>query len=116
MITNKTQDQIISKEIIICDKLWSSMRGLMFRKTLGEDQCLLIDLHKDTNAAIHMFFVNFPIDVVWLNNEKRVVDVAKDIKPNTPYKAPSKFARYILELPEGTLDNKSISVGDLFAF
>ena len=59
---------------------------------------------------------NFPIDVVWLNNEKRVVDVAKDIKPNTPYKAPSKFARYILELPEGTLDNKSISVGDLFAF
>lgn len=116
MITNRTRNKVISREILLCNKLWSSMKGLMFRKELQENQCLLIDLHKDTNASIHMFFVNFPIDIIWLNSEKRVVDFARNVQPNTPYKAPSKFARYILELPEKTLDKNPVSIGDLFEF
>jgi len=87
----------------------------MFRKELQKNQGLLIDLHKDTNAGIHMFFVNFPIDVIWLNSEKLVVATAEDVKPFT-LKNPKKFARYIIELPHGVLKAKPVSFGDRFTF
>jgi len=115
-ITNRTQNKIIAREIIVCDNIFSSMRGLMFRKKLEEKQCLLIDLQRDGDASIHMFFVSFPIDVIWLNSEKRVVDFTKNLKPNTPIKSPNEFARYILELPAGTLEKYPTSVGELFEF
>ncbi len=115
MITNETTVKVLAKDIIMCDTLWSSMRGLMFRKELKKGEGLLIDLKKDTKAGIHMFFVNFPIDIVWLNSEKRVVDSAKDVNPNT-IKTPKKFARYIIELPKGILNDKPVSIGDRFTF
>ena len=115
MITNETNAKVLAKEIIMCDNLWSSMRGLMFRKELKEGEGLIIDLKKNTNASIHMFFVKFPIDVIWLNSEKFVVDTAHDVKPNTIVK-PTKFARYVIELPKGILAKKKVSFGDRFTF
>jgi uncharacterized protein len=115
MITNETKAKVLAKEVIVCDNIVSSMRGLMFRKELQKGQSLLIDLHKDRNAGIHMFFVNFPIDVIWLNSEKRVVDTAEDVKPFT-LKNPKKFARYIIELPKGILKEKPVSFRDRFTF
>jgi uncharacterized protein len=114
-ITNETKSKVLAKEIILCDNLWSSMRGLMLRKELEKGQALIIDLHKDKNASIHMFLVGFPIDVIWLNSEKLVVDTAHDVKPNT-ITNPSKFARYIIELPKGTFNEKPVSFGDRFSF
>ncbi|MBT3941057.1 hypothetical protein HOD83_01410 [Candidatus Woesearchaeota archaeon] len=115
MITNETKSKVLAKDVIICDNVWLSMRGLMFRKELQKGQALLIDLHKDRSAGIHMFFVNFPIDVIWLNSEKLVVESIEDVKPFT-LKDPKKFARYILELPKGTLKQKPVSFGDRFTF
>ena len=115
MITNETRSKVLAKDVLVCDKLWSSMRGLMFKKELAKGQALLIDLHKDKQASIHMFFVKFPIDVIWLNSEKFVVDTAHDVKPNTIVN-PTKFARYVIELPKGTLNEKPVSFGDRFSF
>jgi uncharacterized protein len=115
MITNETKAQVLAKDVILCENLWSSMRGLMLRKELTNQQGLLIDLKKDKSAAIHMFLVGFPIDVIWLNSEKLVVETRKDVKPNSIVN-PSKFSRYIVELPKGTLDKKPVSFGDRFSF
>jgi len=115
MITNETKSKVLAKDIILCDNLWSSMRGLMFRKELQKNEGLLIDLKKDTSASIHMFFVKFPIDVIWLNSEKLVVDTAKDVKPNSIVN-PAEFARYVIELPAGTLKQKPVSFRDRFSF
>ncbi len=48
------------------------------------------------NASIHMFFMNFDITVVWLDNQLRVVDVIVAHKWQ-PMLAPVAPARYILE-------------------
>ncbi|MBT3583091.1 hypothetical protein HN924_00065 [Candidatus Woesearchaeota archaeon] len=114
-ITNETKAKVLAKKIRLCDNLWSSMRGLMLRDELKKGEALLIDLHKNKNASIHMFLVGFPIDVIWLNSEKLVVDTAEDVKPNT-ITNPSKFARYIIELPKGTLKEKPVSFRDRFSF
>jgi uncharacterized protein len=115
MITNETTVKVLAKNVILCETLWSSMRGLMFRKELQKGEGLLIDLKKDKNASIHMFFVSFPIDVIWLNSEKKVVDTSENVKPNTIIN-PNKFAQYIIELPAGILKTKPVSIGDRFTF
>lgn len=53
-------------------------------------------------TTIHMLFVFFPIDVVWLDKNKKVVDKRENVKPFTPWITPGKAAKYVIELPRNT--------------
>jgi len=99
-----------------CKDFFSQARGLMFQTPLKNDQGLLIDRGKEsiTKSSIHMLFVFFPIDVVWLDNKRRVVDKRENIKPFTPLVVPRKATQFILELPQGM--SKNIELGDIFEF
>jgi len=48
------------------------------------------------DSAIHMFFMNFDIAVVWMDSKLRVVDV-QYAKRWRPAYAPSAPAKYVLE-------------------
>ena len=61
-----------------------------------------------------MLFVFFPIDVVWLDQDKKVVDFKKNVKPFTPFVVPRKPAHYVVELPKQTIRN--LNIGDQFRF
>ena len=60
-----------------CDTFWSRFRGLMFQSKLEPTQALLLVDKKDNrlDLAIHMLFMNFDITAVWINSQKKVVDV-----------------------------------------
>ena len=94
-----------------CTSFWSRLHGLMFRKTLGEHEgILMVQPHANRlDSAIHMFFMNFDIAVIWADNELRVVDV-KYAKRWRPYYAPSKAAKFVLETHPKRL--KDFQVGD----
>ena len=62
------------------------------------------------NATIHMLFVFFPIDLVYLNKDKKVVDIAKNILPFSLGYAPKKPSKYFIELPAGK--SKGTKLGD----
>jgi uncharacterized membrane protein (UPF0127 family) len=52
------------------------------------------------------------VDLVWLNNDKRVVYIVKDISSKTVNQfTPTDSARYIVELVAGTVKSKVIAVG-----
>ena len=72
--------------------------GLQFRRRLDPDTGLVLVYPGNTvaGATIHMFFVFFPLGVVWVNHANQVVDKVL-AKPWRPYYAPSAPARYILE-------------------
>jgi uncharacterized membrane protein (UPF0127 family) len=46
-----------------------------------------------------MLFVLFPIDVVYLDKNKRVVDIARNLRPFALNYTPKKPAKYLIELP-----------------
>jgi hypothetical protein len=98
-----------------CDTFGSRLRGLTLRRSLAEDEGLLLVEARAGIAAtsIHMFFVNFPIAAVWLDDDRRVVHVAR-AKPWRPYYASPRPARYVLEGPPSLLDR--ISIGDVLRF
>lgn len=111
MIRNDTTDTILAYQINICDTFWKRGRGLMFKRTIEEDEALIFCYDKPSIPAttIHMFFVFFDIAVIWLDADRRVVD-AQRAKPFRPYYAPRQPAQYFIECHPQTL--QWVKVGD----
>lgn len=72
----------------------------MFRKK----EAAVIELPRESRAmaAIHTCFMRFPIDVAWLDKRKVVVDARKNVKP-WHHVVPKKKAKYIVEMPAGSI-------------
>jgi uncharacterized protein len=98
-------------KIIYCDTLPSKMLGLMF--TAKRDRALVFRFDKERIVSLHMFFVFYTIDVVFLDSEKRIVETKRGFRPFGIY-FPKKKARYVLELPEGYLEDNKIRIGEVF--
>jgi uncharacterized membrane protein (UPF0127 family) len=88
-----------------CDTFACRLRGLMFRRSLkpGEGLLFVEDAEQRFGAAINMFFVFFPIGVVWLDGAGMVVD-ARVARPFGPFYAPRKPAQFFLEGPPDLVD------------
>ena len=76
MISNQTKKNTIIKKVQYCKSLFSKFRGLMFTKK--KERALIFFFNKPTRVDLHMFFVFYPIDVVFLNEKKQ--DTLKKIK------------------------------------
>ena len=111
MIRNlNDNNKIISNNEILCTNIFSQARGLMFRRKNN----LIMDFKKEKRISLHMFFVFYPIDVIILDKNQKVVDIKKNFKPFTFWNSKKK-GKYIIEL--GVEKNKqNISLGDYFKF
>ena len=105
ILENITKNTILTKNFKLCKHLFSKMMGLMFSKP----KVLIFVFNKERKIALHMFFVFFPIDVVFLDGNKMVVEIKRNFKPFTFYKS-KKRARYVIEFPIGIIDNNSIKI------
>ncbi|HIP96426.1 MAG TPA: DUF192 domain-containing protein [Anaerolineae bacterium] len=112
MIRNLTDNHMLATKVRFCDTFLTRARGLMFHRPLAEDEALVFVEKRESisRAAIHMFFVFFPIAVIWLDAGKRVVDKVL-ARPFRPYYAPRKPAQYYVEGHPALLEQ--VQVGDL---
>ncbi|MFA4886957.1 MAG: DUF192 domain-containing protein [Candidatus Nanoarchaeia archaeon] len=97
-------------KVKVCESLFSKCRGLMFAKKPVEDGLLFI-FGSEQKWSLHMLFVFFQIDVVYLNKEKKVVGIKKKIMPFEVY-IPGPKSKYIIELK----DAGKIEVGEKLVF
>ena len=75
--------------------MWSKARGLMFSKKKN----LVFVFDKGKKIGLHMFFVFFPIDVLFLDKDKKIIEIKKDFRPFSFYTSQNK-AKYVVELTE----------------
>ncbi len=96
--------------------IFSKTKGLRFSKPLKEKQALILVAEKESirETMIDLLFVFFPIDVLWLDKNKRVVDMRRSVKPFTFLIIPKRPAKYVVELKEGMANN--INLGDELKF
>ena len=99
MITDLTRKKTISKDSKICRSLFSKSKGLMF--TTRVKMPLIFVNKKMENTTIHMFFVFYPIDVAWLDENKKIIH-KQTLKPFSVSRAIN--AKYVIEMPAGSLD------------
>jgi uncharacterized membrane protein (UPF0127 family) len=95
------------KRVKIADSIWKKALGVMFWKSWGDNQGLLLT----QTSGVHTFFVRFPIDLVFLNNDFEIVRLVKNLKP---WKiSPIDFrSAHVLELTTGTISTFNLAVGD----
>ncbi len=70
---------------------------------------------KPTRIDLHMFFVFFPIDVLFLDETKKVIEIKKNFKPFTFYFSKHK-AKFVIELPQNTISKSNTELNDSLEF
>lgn len=85
--------------------------GLMFRKTLGRIDALVLA----PCASIHTFFMRFPIDVLCLDASGVVVDTAEKLPPWKIF-IPVRPTAKIVECNPGTICKLDARPGDVVEF
>jgi uncharacterized membrane protein (UPF0127 family) len=98
---------------VICERCeipkssFARARGLLGRSGLEPGSGMLID----AAPSVHMFFMRFPIDVVFLDRDWRVVRVVRALRPWRV--AGARRAVAALELPAGAAAEAGIEAGDV---
>jgi uncharacterized membrane protein (UPF0127 family) len=82
-------------------------KGLLGRDGLAAGEGLLLS---DPTGSIHMFFMRFAIDAVFLTKDLEVVKVVEDLKPWRMARA--RGAKRILEIGSGEAARLGIRPGD----
>lgn len=94
--------------------------GLMFRPSLPADRGMLFVFERVGFHGIWMKNCRFPIDIVWLDEERRVVHVAESVphceKDPCPVYSPMRAALYVLEINAGQARREGLSVGATLDF
>lgn len=110
-ILNKTKNKMLVRESKLCKSLLSKIIGLMFSKKI-EDLGLIFVCGKEQKISLHMFFVFYPIDVLFLDKNRKVIDMKRNFRPFSFYSS-RKYSKYVLELPNNTIDSSKTELGDI---
>ena len=89
----------------VADSFARRFRGLMLRTELPAGGGLLIR----PTGSVHTCFMRFPIDIVFLDRDLRVVKIAEAVRPWRM--AAARRARAVLELPAGEASARGVTVG-----
>ena len=106
-ITVLTTGEILAENAEIADTPFKRFKGLLGRNALPPNHALVITCCN----CVHMFFMRFAIDVIFCDASNRVLRVCENLKPwhISPYVL---GARYVIELPAGTIRKRSIQIND----
>ena len=102
--------RVVSERCLIADTPRLRMRGLLGRADLPAGEGLLI---RPTNA-IHMWFMRFAIDAIFLDEHGEVLRVAERLQPWRM--AVRRGAKSVLEVAAGTCADAGVRPGDRLMF
>jgi uncharacterized protein len=112
MILNKTKNQVICKDKKILTSIISKAIGLMFHKKITDTGYIFV-FDVPRRIDLHMFFVFFQIDLLFLDKEKKVIEIKERFIPFSIYYSKEK-AWYVIELAQGCA--KDTKIGDIIEF
>jgi hypothetical protein len=109
---NLTRGTVLADDLEIADTLWGRFMGLMGRESLPAGRALWL-----TGNGIHMFFMRFPIDAVFLgrpspDGDRPVLSIHRHVRPWIGIVPLVRGAAGVLELPVGTIDATATAPGD----
>ncbi len=109
-VGNRTRGTVIGSRIRLAHSLMDRTVGLLGTRQLHEGEGLWIE-----NApSIHMFFMRYPIDAIFLAADRTVVRVVPNL---APWRVVwwVRGARDCLEVPAGTALTSETRIGDVLS-
>jgi uncharacterized membrane protein (UPF0127 family) len=110
MVVRKSTGEVVCERCMLAANPWTRLKGLLGRRELPVGEGLLIR----PTWSVHMFFMRFPIDAVFLDGENVVLRIADRLRPWRT--ASRRGAKAVLELPAGEADRRQLAVGDRLVF
>lgn len=107
-VINQSNNSVLATDAVIANTVFKRMKGLLGRREFQGGQALVI---KPCNS-VHTLFMRFPIDVLFLDSNNRIVKAIANMKP---FRISGIYfqASFVIELPSGTLEKTSTSAGDI---
>ena len=106
-MTNTTRGRELGDRVMVADRMWPRLRGLIGRPRIAHGGGLLIVPCR----GVHMYMMTYPIDVALLDRDGAVVALYRDLVPGARTRWHSE-AHQALELPSGMLAETGTSLGD----
>lgn len=110
-LINKTSNTVISENLMVADTYFKRLKGLMFTKELPYENALYIVPCNE----IHTFFMNYSIDVLYLDANNNILSIDEKLQPRKIGKR-VKNTVSVIELPSGKIKKADIKVGQMIAF
>lgn len=96
-VMNVTTGESLAERAELAESFLARLRGLQGRRSLPAGAGLVLL----PNNSVHMFFMRFPIDAIFVARDGRVLRVARALRPWSVGPIVSR-ALYCVELPAGT--------------
>ncbi len=109
-VQNLTTGAVLVEKGRVANSHWTRLKGLIGVRQLEPGDGLLIA----PSNSIHCMFMSIPIDVLYVSADHRVVDIDPGMRPWAIGK-PRRRARYVIELPAGSIVATGVSAGDLLS-
>lgn len=111
------QDTCVQAEI--ADTASKRAQGLMFRKSLSDNQGMLFVFEQEEQYSFWMKNMQIPLDIIWIDKDKRIVDIKANVPPckeSCQGLTPREKAQYVLEVNAGFVEENKVRVGDKVDF
>jgi len=102
----RVDSTVVCERCIVAATPLRRIKGLLGRSALEEGEGLLIR----PTSSIHMFFMRFPVDAVFLDRELVVQKVVRELDPWRI--AFARGAKAVVELRAGEAARRSVAIGD----
>ncbi len=106
-VYNVNSSLYVSRQTLIADTFLTRLIGLLLTKEFKPGSGLIIEPCK----SIHMFFMRYPIDVIFYNQNLEIIAVVENIQPWQFTKVYPK-AMACLELPINSIRQSNSAVND----
>ncbi|MFH2109065.1 MAG: DUF192 domain-containing protein [Patescibacteria group bacterium] len=102
----------------------SMAKGLMFRKHLAENSGMLFIFGNSAKHSFWMANTLIPLDIIWIGNDKKIVDIKENAPPCTASVIrsfctsyiPQEKANYVLEVNGSWCAKNGVKIGDSVLF
>jgi hypothetical protein len=110
-VFNQTRNMFLVRQGRLADTFWLRLRGLLGTTSLPEGNGLILVGEK----SIHTLFMQYPIDIVYVDKHYQVIRADRNI---VPYRlGPMVWqSAYVVEVPVGTIASTTTQVGDQLSF
>lgn len=108
VVENPSRERSLGDRISVADRSWTRLRGLLGRPEPTRGEGLLIV----PSRGVHMFGMRYPLDVLLLDHEGRVVALYPELAPWRKTRI-HRDAHMALELPAGSIERTGTRIGDV---
>lgn len=107
VIVNETRGTTLAQQVSIADSWFARLKGLLGREKFCRGEGMVLE----PCNSVHTCFMNFPIDVVLLDHDDRVVGIYEFMYPYQ-FTNIHREAKRVIELPAGVVTETRTNFGD----